>query len=277
MPRTLAERDLSTNFDENDEVEFIDLEEDEEDELPHLVFLIPGIRTDGRWAQELRFSAQTWAGHPIVCRPVRGNGRYADRLSVLHLVTRFGLRRFRKNFVSQIAFGLTQYEALTVNIIAHSMGSALLSEIIEDVDKSIRETGKSLNTVVFLGSVCHRKHSEKIATRCNRFVNDVGCQDMWPYRASIVNPFTYGDVGTRGFLDGYVYMDRFFNHNHTSCTELSHIKDKVIPLIETDDLIEHGVHNSSLAKNDKSDNYYVYLRRAIWIGVIIAAVWLSVR
>lgn len=245
-----------------------------DESLPHLIFLIPGIWTDGEWAQQLRFEAQTWAGRPILCKPVRGNGRNTDRLNLLHVVTRFGLQAFRENFEAQITHVVTNHDAYTVNIVAHSMGSALFSEIIENVSRKLKKQECRLNKVVFLGSICHRKHSKAIASHCNSFVNDVGRKDHVPFLASIVNPLRYDDVGTRGFLDGFVSLDRFFPHSHKSCTHISHLKNKVIPLIETNVLIELGSHNDTLEEATVPANLYVYLRWLVWFMIVAAiALW----
>lgn len=247
---------------------------DVEEILPHIVFLIPGIRTDGDWAQQLRYDAQTWAGRPILCKPIRGNGRNTDRLNIFHVATRFGLGHFRSNFKSQIDFVLDKHDAYTVNVVAHSMGGALLSEIISDISQSIISKGYKINRVVLVGSVCHRSHSENIASNCNLFVNDVGRMDIVPFIASVINPFRYGDVGTRGFLDAFVSYDRFFQHDHKSCTSVSHLKSKIIPLIETDHIVEIGSEGSSFEGSRFSANTYVYARRAIWLLIAAIVIYL---
>lgn len=234
-------------------------------DLPHVIFLIPGIRTDGDWAQILRLDAHTFAGRPILCKPVRGNGGNIDRLNSLHVLTRVGLQSFRNSFRSQINHVLKKNPAYTVNIVAHSMGSSVFSEIVQDVNDDIEALGYKLNKVVFLGSVCHRKHSSRISDCCETFINDVGRRDLVPYLASIANPWCYGDVGTRGFLDAYVSFDRFFNHNHSSCTSISHLKEHVLPLIETSQLTEEGSYPRPFKKALVSSNIYAISKWAFWV------------
>lgn len=266
LVKIVGKKVLETETDDDIELSFSEENNSfHEEERPHLIFLIPGIRTDGEWAQELQLEAETWAGRRLHCKMVRGDGRFSDRLNTAHLVSRIGLNKFRSSFVSQIAHGVARCDPYSVNIIAHSMGSALLAEAIEEISESLAKRDLKLSTVALLGSVCHRRYSERIAKSCNLFVNDVGRWDILPFFASLVRPRHYSDVGLRGFLDGYVDKDRFFNHTHSSCTKMEHIKSRVLPLIETDRLQVEGIVKSKYKGPKRSSTFYTYLRRFIWV------------
>lgn len=254
-------------FDET-EIEIFEAEElaDIQDDTPHLVFLIPGIRTNGWWAQEARKQELLWDGREVHFIPVRGNGGNTDRLSSWHLLSRLGLSSFRKSFSNQISVLYSQREFASINIFAHSMGSALFSDIAKDLLTELPIA--KFNTVVFLGSVCHRKHAQRLHECAELFVNDVGTKDYWPFWASTARPDSYSDVGFAGFLNGFA-QDRFFSHNHTSCTSLEHLKNELVPLISKSEVRPLG---SPRAKRPKF-NTYVYIRRAIWVLTALLVVW----
>ena len=146
------------------------------------------------------------------------------------------------------------------------MGSALFSDIAESVASTLPK-GK-FDTVVFLGSVCHRSHAQKLHGCTELFVNDVGTKDYWPFWASTARPDSYSDVGFAGFLNAFAY-DRFFTHNHSSCTSLEHLKDELVPLISKSDVRPLG---APLTERP-SYNAYVYFRRAIWALAAFLAAW----
>lgn len=253
------------DFDDAD-IDTLDPEELEgiQDDKPHLVFLIPGIRTDGWWAQEARMQELLWDGREVHFVPVRGNGGNTDRLSSWHLLTRIGLSSFHKSFSIQIKTLLLQGEYASVNVFAHSMGSALFTDIVNDLATVLPKA--RFDTVIFLGSVCHRKNAQRLHGCAELFVNDVGINDYWPFWASTARPDCYSDVGFAGFLNAFVY-DRFFSHDHTSCTSLAHLRDELVPLLSRSDVRPLGAPVTEKPKY----NSYVYFRRAIWVVVAFLA------
>lgn len=265
MTRDISEVSLdfepadTTGLDETD-IDVLDAEvlDGVDDDRPHLVFLIPGIRTDGWWAQDARRENLLWEGREILFVPVRGNGGGVERLSTWHLVTRLGLSGFRQSFVEQMRDISSREDYATVNVFAHSMGSALFADIVHRAAADL--PGGRFDTVAFLGSVCHRRHARTLYDRAHLFVNDVGTRDYWPFAASIVRPFAYNDVGFAGFLNAYAF-DRFFPNDHESCTSLRHLREELVPLISTgSDVRPLG---RPLVRRPKF-NTFVYLRRAAW-------------
>lgn len=208
-----------------------------------------------------------WDGREVHFVPVRGNGGNTDRLSSLHLLSRIGLASFRKSFSNQINTLRSRREYASINVFAHSMGSALFTDIVNDLAGALPEA--RFDTVVFLGSVCHRKHAQRLNGCAELFVNDVGTKDYWPFWASAARPDCYSDVGFAGFLNGFA-CDRFFSHNHTSCTSLDHLRDELVPLLSKSDARPLG---APVAERPNY-NSYVYLRRAIWVVAAFLAIWL---
>ncbi|MFV0643168.1 MAG: hypothetical protein ACK5NN_01500 [Sphingomonadaceae bacterium] len=228
------------------------------DDAPHLVFLIPGIRTNGWWAQEARMHELLWDGREVLFVPVRGNGGSIDRLSSWHLVLRIGLQGFRDSFVDQISAIASRKNYASINVIAHSMGSALFADIAQSLVR--KNPNLKFGTIAFVGSNCHRRHGLALFDCSDLFVNDAGTKDYWPYIASIVRPDSYSDVGFAGFLNAFA-CDRFFSHNHTTCTSLEHITTEIIPLISSSEVKPLGSPRAVA----KHYNAFVYGRRAVWV------------
>lgn len=251
------------------EAEGLTITSELQDELPHLVFLISGIRTNGWWAQEARVQELLWDGREVVFVPVRGNGGGTGRISSFHLITRLGLAGFRESFVKQIVTVAAKYPHASLNVFAHSMGSSLFAELMPNIRKKYPDL--NINTVAFIGSVCHRRHSEVLFSNSALFVNDVGNKDYLPFLASTARPDSYSDVGFSGFLDSFT-LDRFFSHDHTSCTSFDHIKEYLVPLISKEEVRPLGV----IMAKPRFQNLTTYIRRAI-IGIAaISLAWLAV-
>lgn len=249
----------------DDAVDFLPLEGYVEDP-PHLVFLISGIRSQGYWAQDAIESLFTTNGQEIIFRPVRGNGRSSSgRLCTSHLITRFALEPFRRSFSQQIKFNLEKHPNALVSVFAHSMGSALFTDIVEEISQHLASEGRQLENIVFLGSVCHRRHSERLSSNCHRFINDVGVRDHYPFLASTVRPDHYSDVGLLGFSDGYRQADRYFNNDHSSCTSIEHMENYLIPLLDRGFPFKYGEG----ARPRWSENNYEYTRRAAQIVTLV--------
>lgn len=255
-------------YDESD-IDILDAEalEGIQDDAPHLVFLIPGIRTNGWWAQEARMQELLWDGREVHFVPVRGNGGSTDRLSSWHLVSRLGLQGFRKSYALQISTLASKKNYASINVFAHSMGSALFADIIGTAARDLPK--KKFDTVAFLGSVCHRRHAKTLNENAELFVNDVGTRDYFPFIASIIRPESYSDVGFVGFLNAFAH-DRFFEHDHTNCTSLEHIKDGLVPLISTAEVRPLGSRKVS----PRFFNVFVYVRRVIWIFPVVLLLFL---
>lgn len=208
-----------------------------------------------------------WDGREVHFVPVRGNGSNTDRLSTWHLLSRVGLQAFRESFIQQINMIASRREYASINVFAHSMGSALFAEIVEIL--ATDKPNSKLGTIAFLGSVCHRSHSSKLFNCSDCFVNDVGTRDYWPYLASTLRPDSYSDVGFSGFLNAFAH-DRFFAHDHATCTSFEHIKAELVPLISASEVKPLG----SPKATPRNFNAYVYVRRAVWALAAFLAAWL---
>lgn len=274
MSRITRTMSLGRDFDLGELFVTEEAEHDLEDTPPYLVFVIPGIRTNGLWVQDAIESRYTVSGREIVIKPVRGNeSSGTGRLSTYHLIMRIGLQEFRRSFVSQIETNIDAYPQSPVSIFAHSLGSSLLAEILPDVQKLMEVKGRKIENIVLLGSVCHRSQGKTLRTCCENFINDIGVNDLWPFRASVARPDCYSDVGLWGFLNGYPTLERYFHNNHTTCTSLEHFERNLLPLLGMEEPIPIGLPRGTKGARPRlSENAYVYTRRALWAGALCTVV-----
>lgn len=225
---------------------------------PIVVFMIPGIRSDRTWAQNIRIDTETWSDAEIHIYVVGGE----DRLTTAHLVTRFGLAKFRREIENQIVALCGRHRDASINAVCHSMGSSLFSEVVENISKNIGSDRK-FDKIVFLGSVCHTNKAKTIFENCKIFVNDVGIRDLLPYIAQTINPIKYRHVGRFGFNIGYV-RDRYFDNDHDSCVQINHIKNKVIPLIQNQPVVEDIIDQKKIKLTK-----HVYIQRILWCCIAL--------
>ncbi len=225
--RTIAERKIDTKdfFDEDPEQEIETLYVAET--IEKCVFLIPGIRSDRSWAHSFKIKNKFYSETNETSAYTIGPN---SRMHILDVVFRMRNSSFKQAFKRQILDTAEKLSANEVNIVAHSLGSAILAEIIEELSKDLSKQGTTIDKVIFLGSICHKKWSKVISDNCNEFINHVGVKDCVTPFADFLNPKRYSHVGTFGFENPYVEDYRFSN-DHTSCTSLEHLQDYVLPII----------------------------------------------
>lgn len=262
----VRERSLDTNTFSSD----IYAEEQPDDgtvdpsEVPLLLFLVPGIRTDKLWAHHLRGATKVWPQRKIEVK-IAGSGR----ISSAHLIFRVGLQAFRSEIKNQVIDTSQKFPDHKISFICHSMGSSLFSEIVSEVHASPDPTkegstiGSRIENILFLGSICKRSKSREMSMSCATFVNDVGTKDILPWVASTVNPFKYNDVGRFGFGNSYT-TDRFFKNNHKSCTSEEHLTEHALPFLSGGYMSEPVPPRTSIHLTR-----YTYLRRVIWASPIV--------
>ena len=226
-----------------------------------LVFLLPGIRSDRSWAFAFTHRAMSPTARLIITEVVTG----PSDLGVSDLALRYRIKSFKNDYLQQIDAAISKHASrhgeIEIAFICHSMGSAIFSEIFESVeDASLKATAR-IKYVIFLGSIARRTSSSVIG-RDAEFINDIGQKDFWPIGAWFLNPWRYDPVGRFGFARATV-TDRVFEiNNHTSCTEMKHLEDWIVPIIE-DDI----VRMSSIKESKTYYNIYRAFHKLIWIGV----------
>ncbi len=195
-----------------------------------LVFVIPGMFSDPTWTANLKIYSTDWNAAKLDIKTV-GPTSGID-LNIWHLVFGMGLNSFKRQMINQITDIATRHKNVPINFIAHSLGSALFGEIIEELRKH-ESIGSRIDSVIFLGSVCHRKHSRSLHNSADRCINHVGTKDIWPYIASIIKFYRFGDVGRFGFRNSWV-DDYFFDYKHSDGTKIEHFQQYVFPIFGGD-------------------------------------------
>lgn len=225
---------------------------------PVVVFLISGIRSDRTWAQNFRIYSNSSTARKIYPYVVGGS----KDLTSFDLIFRYRLGSFRKDFVEQIEDTLKIHSNADINFLCHSMGSSLFSDIVSNVKSAIKPgSGNEIINIVFIGSLCHKKHSGKIKDLCKNFINDVGLRDPWPFMASVINPIKYSAVGRSGFFKTHV-QDRIFKDlNHYTCTAEDHVSEWIVPIFEDGIIREIQESVSSIGSNKLR-----YIRRVVWLA-----------
>lgn len=230
---------------------------------------MPGIRSDRGWAYVFAHKAKSPTARIIITEIISGPGD----LGVTDLVFRHRMGAFRLDYSKQIQDAIQkhtlEFGKLDVFFICHSMGSSIFSEIFGDLFEFFNRDGRvEKKYVVFLGSVARRTAGTRIGKSCNRFINDVGLGDFWPLAASVLNPFKYDHVGRFGFGRALV-LDRFFNNNHSTCTEIKHLEDWILPIVE-DGIIKEPVYRNKKTRF----NFYRHMKKLVWLSFIIIFVGL---
>lgn len=235
---------------------------------PVLVFLLPGIRSDKGWAYVFTHRSLSPTARIIIPQIITG----PKDLGASDLIFRHRMNCFRSDYLKQISTSIKihteKYDNLHVVFVCHSMGSVIFSDIYEDIKKIKSKNSFQVKNIIFLGSIARRTVSEKLCGHHN-FINDVGQRDFWPVVAWYINPLKYDPVGRFGFGRGMV-IDRIFEiNNHTSCTEMQHLENWVVPIVE-DEIIKM----SEISSKKTYYNRYRMGHRAVWTLLPLSSLYL---
>jgi hypothetical protein len=184
---------------------------------PRIAILIPGIRTNAEWIDEVTRQERFTDSLKVI-------KAYGGRISSWHLITRFGVGKIRRKILAQVNATLLEYPDSEVSLICHSLGSSLAADILNEMNYRFKY-------VIFLGTICHCDHAILIKKSCETFINHRGSYDPWPILAALVRPSHYSPTGTFGFNFGAYVNDIEFDNDHATCTSYEHIKKFVIPVI----------------------------------------------
>ena len=228
-----------------------------EDTRPLLVFLIPGIRSDGLWANNFAAYSDSVISRKIIPVIVRAS----TDLTSFDLVLRYRMQSLRAEYAAQISEVVEGVADCDVGFICHSMGSSIFADLCwrDDFILPFNSNGNRVIGVIFMGSVCRKWHYRRLEELGSVFVNEVGLKDKWPFWASVTNPFKYDSVGRLGFVIGQV-KDRFFpGYHHGSYTTEQHISEWVLPILEEGRFIPRP------AQGGIGHNRLRYGRRLAWL------------
>jgi hypothetical protein len=197
-------------------------------DIEQVVVLVHGIRTFAEWQSMLKREFSL-IGIPVA--PT--NYGYFDLLRFLLPVPWFraeALNRLRI-LIEQIK---ADYPRAKISFLAHSFGTYLVSRFLQE------QPNFQAHRVVFCGSVVKYNFLfEQIRSRFEApIVNEASARDPWPLVAQNLS-VGYGSVGTRGFNQSIVVVDRWHKgFGHSQYLEQSFCRKFWLPFFSEGIIVE---------------------------------------
>ncbi len=191
---------------------------DQFNEIPRVLVIIPGIRTNAEWIDHAKDYIESFYTDVIIIKCCTRHISFFDLI--------FRLRK--KSLVNEVRDQLVDIIMLNptsnISLLCHSYGSDLITDVLLEIDHNFSK-------IIFIGSVCHEKKAKFISQKCKTFYNFRGRKDLISLLAPVIRPDVYGSTGYFGFNKGVYVIDVIFNVNHYKCTNELFIRKFVIPLI----------------------------------------------
>lgn len=166
---------------------------------------IHGIRTNGKWQQELVEEVKKYSRSFNFVEVKYG---FFDLIS---FVLPWSRARKIREVAAELVRVIEESKNTEVNIVAHSFGTLIVSEAF----KSLSESSK-VNNVIFCGSpMCHVESIDHVVSRSERTVNECGVADFVLLFARLF-AVGLGDAGRIGFAKANTnkFVNRYFNGGH---------------------------------------------------------------
>jgi hypothetical protein len=229
-----------------------------DDPLPpkHVVFVLHGIWSRGRWFQFANYVFNEYTGVIRIERLDYGlSGLWQFLFSL-------DLNRRGEYIVDQVADYLGSFDTAntTVSFMAHSFGSQMLFQVIERIARTV-----SIKYIVLFGSIVRPTMVRPHLRKCQRIINQCGTRDIVPILAESVRPCKYNATGTYGINLPHV-ANRFFNVGHFGCTSIAHLKQHIVPIFINNQLRGDAADVAHMTP------HAVLIARLLGIALIAAAV-----
>lgn len=198
-----------------------------------IVVLIHGIRTHAEWQERLKTQLEATGikGIPI------GYGFFDLFRFLCPLFTRAKPQRRVERELRSIR---SKYPNAEISVVAHSFGTYLMSQILEDA------TDIRIHRLLLCGSVIPRDYRwDKVKSRVTGTVlNEAGAKDIWPALARVT--WGFGPSGTLGFKTAHV-DDRFHNCGHSDFFQEQHMTKYWLPFLSDGQIVPlaNGGHPKS--------------------------------
>lgn len=225
-----------------------------------VVVLVHGIRTHAEWQEKLRDRLDLDGIRAI---PI-GYGYLDVFRFLIPVFTRNTPRRRLERELRSIAS--ESRSNVRISVVAHSFGTYLLSKILDD------STDIKLARVVLCGSIIPTGYRwDKVKSRVDSVVNEVGTSDFWPLIAKLVT-WGYGESGTTGFKTSFVH-DRYHQGGHSDFFSIEYMEKFWLPFIKDGRII-----HSDATQNRKVPLWVTPLKffpLKICVGVVVTTVLLN--
>ena len=174
-----------------------------------VIIFVHGIRTNAEWFDKIKHG-ELWDSEIKIYKVSAGY------INILSLITRFKINS-RKHIVgNEISNILISNPGCEVTVIAHSLGTSFISEILPSIRYKFKH-------IFLLASICHSKNLIHLSRCTDKLINDCGHADRYPIIANILRPDKYQYTGVYGFNNTLHAIDRKFQNDHYTCTSESHI------------------------------------------------------
>jgi pimeloyl-ACP methyl ester carboxylesterase len=192
----------------------------------HLVLLVHGINTYAHWFDKVQPALESVGflvvpvsyGHYSVSNFLSGSKKHLEQATAR-------LMRSCESAKARIR-NERDVQDPKVSIIAHSFGTYLCAEFIQD------HPGLRWHRLIFCGSIVGDEFRfDKIADYFKYpLINEVGTKDYWPAFAAAVNR-RYGSSGSTGLHDAYVITRWHKGHAHNTFLTPEFCRENWIPFL----------------------------------------------
>lgn len=166
---------------------------------------IHGIRTNGKWQQELVEEVKKYSRSFNFVEVKYG---FFDLIS---FVLPWSRAKKIREVAAELVRVIEENKSTEINIVAHSFGTQIVSEAF----KSLSESSK-VNNVILCGSpMCNMESIDHVVSRSERTVNECGGADFVLLFARLF-AVGLGDAGRIGFTKAntHKFVNRYFNGGH---------------------------------------------------------------
>jgi hypothetical protein len=205
----------------------------ESDDVPRVLFLIPGAKSLAQWCIEVQCAAKTerW-GVDIKIVSYTPPSPWQVVLFPWQTARRLQVKRQLDLMFKELP------QHAEVFIAAHSFGTDILTHWLRDHVRDVCESwhifriGQRIQGIVLIAGIAKRKYLTDIRQACNVLVNDVAVADRVPSWAAGLAGWAYDDIGTRGVIATTARpIDRFFDGRHGALISVDHFRDNILPLV----------------------------------------------
>jgi hypothetical protein len=208
----------------------------EGDNVPRVLFLIPGSKSLAQWCIDVHRTADSeqW-GVDVRIVPYSPPALWQVVLWPWQLWRRRQVKRQLDRMLGELPRHAEFFVA------AHSFGTDILThwlkEHVDHMDCSIFPVPQYIHGIIFISGIAKRKVVADIRNACNVLINDVAVDDSVPSWAAGLAGWRYDDIGTRGVVTGTARaIDRYFDGDHGTLVTIEHFRSNILPIVLGDGL-----------------------------------------
>lgn len=228
-------------------------------QVEHLVLLIHGINTDGRWQEKVAAELNVLPG---VQAETIGYGVLQVVMFWCPLLTRrFPIRTIEWKLRQAMAI----HRAPHVSVVAHSFGTYAIFWLLK------RKPDLRFFRMILCGSIVSDQYRwDEVQPRIESpIINDCGTRDAWPAAAKALT-WGYGATGVFGFKSPAI-RDRFHDVGHSGFFDDDFVQKYWVPFIERGQIVT----SPWTSRRPQSPWHVMFLAKVPiqWIALGVGAWW----